>query len=111
MLFKCLGIRVLVYYPPLGDLLAVCGHLEQDLYAGPDGNIVDRSAREVGVHLDSRIIVQHDYRKVERLIFLKQSDGAVVYHAIVVILPRPLMAFHSSFSSEPHWLQTNPGGC
>ena len=76
----------LAYYQPLGDLLTVCGHLEQDLYTGPYGNVAHWSAREMGVHLDARIILQHDYRQVERLIFLKQSDRAIIYDAIIVDL-------------------------
>src|SRR5262249_50757676 len=41
--------------PPLGNLLAVCGRLEHDLYTGSHGDLVHRSSREVGVHLDTRV--------------------------------------------------------
>src|SRR5262245_11143303 len=77
------------YYPPLGNLLAVCGRLEHDLYTGAHWDLVHRSSREVGVHLDTRVLVQHNHRDVERLIPLKQPDRAVVHHPVVVDLAPP----------------------
>src|SRR5712691_10614874 len=69
---------------PLGDLLAVCRRLEYHFDTGSHGDLIHRRSREVGVHLDTRILVQHNHRDVERLVLLQQSDRTVVHHAVVV---------------------------
>ena len=85
------------YDAPLWDDLSVGGRLEYDFYRRADGDFVNRSAGQVGVHLDARVVVEGDDSEVERLILVEAGDGSVVHDAVVVYLAAPahLLPFKS----------------
>src|SRR5262249_42747894 len=70
--------------PPLRDLLAVGRCLKYHFDTGSHWDLIHRRSREVGVHLDSRVLFQHNHRDVEWLVLLQQSDRTVVHYAVVV---------------------------
>src|SRR5262247_3789221 len=97
--------------PPLGDLLAIGRRLEYHFDTGPHGDRIHRRAREMGVHLDPRVLVQHNYRDVERLVLLQQSNRTVVHHTVVIdrapsthLLPRQMVSGATLLTRRRRWM-------
>src|SRR5262249_1774281 len=96
---------------PLGDLLAVGRRLEYHFDTGSHGDLIHRRSREVGVHLDTRVLVQHNHRDVERLVLLQQPDRTIVHHAVVVdrapsthLLPRQMVLGATLLTRRRRWM-------
>src|SRR6266851_1469692 len=83
---------------PLGNFLPVGRGLEDHLDPGSHRDVIDRCARQVGEHLDPRVLVQHNHRDVKGLVLLEESHRTVVHHAVVIdrapsthLLPRQMV--------------------
>ena len=72
------------YNPPFGYDLAVGGFFEYDFDRRAYGNVVNWGSGEVGVHLDSGVVVERDDGEVEGLVFVKGGDWRIVHDAVVV---------------------------
>ena len=55
----------------------------------------------MGVHLDPRVLIQHDHRQIERLIVLKHPDGGIVHNGVVVNLGPPTHPLPFQIISRP----------
>jgi hypothetical protein len=71
---------------PFWNHLAIGRLFEYDFNAGSDGNVIYRCAGKMGIHLNTGVFFQSDYRKVKGLIFLQEPNRAVIDHTIVVNL-------------------------
>jgi hypothetical protein len=76
---------LLGYHPPLGNLLtSSLGSLELHLYIGTYRNLVNRSTRKMGEHVNARVFFQLNYRDVEGLVLCKGYDRTIIHHTIAV---------------------------
>ena len=84
--------------------------LEHHLYRSPYGDLVRRNAGQVGVEIDSGLLIQGNYGQIVGLIRHAPIQPAILDEDIRGDVALPSTSLQASFSAEPHWRQLRLGG-